>query len=102
MGKGFLEGAVGGVDLPLKCLRDVKRLVTEVETTVSDFKGKKYVAGVKEVATIAGELGDDLKDCEGAESEAQAKAEELIKLFHEESGWKVFFEVGKNVLVNGV
>ena len=99
---GFLEGAIGGVDFPLKCLRDVKRLVKEVKTTVSDFSGHKYVSGIKEVATIAGELGSDLQDCEGAESEGKEAADALIKMFHEESGWKVAFTVGKNVLVNGV
>ena len=99
---GFLEGAIGGVDFPLKCLRDVKRLVKEVKTTVSDFEGHKYVSGIKEVATIAGELGSDLQDCEGAEQEGKDAADALIKLFHEESGWKVAFTVGKNVLVNGV
>merc|ERR1712151_1409878 len=99
---GFLEGAIGGVDFPLRCLRDVKRLVKEVKTTVSDFEGHKYVSGIKEVATIAGELGSDLQDCEGAEQEGKDAADALIKLFHEESGWKVAFTVGKNVLVNGV
>lgn len=100
---GFLEGALDtGVDFPLKCLRDVKRLVKEVKTTVADFKGHKYVAGVREAATIAGELGGDIQDCVGATDEAKAAAENLIKLFHEESGWKIFFTIGKNVLVNGV
>merc|ERR1712151_776969 len=99
---GFLEGAIGGVDFPLKCLRDVKRLVNEVETTVSDFEGHKYVAGIQEVATIAGELGSDLQDCTSAEQEAQQDAQHLIDLFNQESGWEVAFEIGKNVLVNGV
>jgi len=85
---GFLEGTIGtGVDFPLKCLRDVKRLVNEVETTVSDFSSHKYVSGIKEVATIAGELGSDLQDCTSAEQELQQDAQHLIDLYNQESGW---------------
>ena len=95
---GFIEGIVGGFELPLKCIRDVKRLVTEVKTTVSDLSGHKYIAAVRELGTIAGELGSDISDCSGAVSQAEA----LIAIAEASSGWAVAFEVGKNVIVNGI
>ena len=95
---GFLQGVLEGFDLPLKCIRDVKRLVTEVKTTVSDLQGHKWVGAVREVGTIAGELGGDISDCKGAVEQAET----LIALAEASSGWSVVAEVGKNVLVNGV
>jgi hypothetical protein len=68
--EGFFEGIFGTVEGAVKCMRDVKTVASEVETTISDFKSHSYISGIEEIGTIAQGLGNDIKDCEGAGPEA--------------------------------
>merc|ERR1712084_64008 len=74
----------------------------EVETTVSDLKSHKHIGAIREVGTIAGELGSDLNDCKSGSQEAEDLYQQLETIYNGASAWSVAYEVGKNVLVNGV
>ena len=100
--EGFMDGVFGTVEGAVKCIRDLKRLGGEVETTVSDLKSHKYIGAIREVGTIAGELGSDLNDCKSGSQEAEDLYQQLETIYNGASAWSVAFEVGKNVLVNGV
>ena len=100
--EGFFEGIFGTVEGAVKCMRDVKTVASEVETTISDFKSHSYISGIEEIGTIAQGLGNDIKDCEGAGPEAEQLAQQLEAIYSHASAWDITFEIGKNVLVNGV
>merc|ERR1712151_1212525 len=100
--EGFMDGVFGTVEGAVKCIRDVKRLGSEVETTIGDLKSHSYIKAIREVGTIAGELSSDIADCKSGSSEAEALVQQLETIYSGASAWSVAFEVGKNVLVNGV
>ena len=52
-------------------MRDAKKVASEVETTIADFKSHHYISGIEEVGTIAQGLGKDIKDCKGVGPEAE-------------------------------
>ena len=54
--EGFLDGVFGTVEGTVKCIRDLKTVASEVETTITDLKGHKYISAVEEVGTIASGL----------------------------------------------
>merc|ERR1719461_2505499 len=83
-------------------MRDVKTVASEVETTISDFKSHSYISAIEKIGTIASGLSQDIQDCEGASTEAQQLAQQLKTIYEDSSAWTVTFEIGKNVLVNGV
>ena len=51
--EGFMDGVFGTVEGAVKCIRDLKTVASEVETTITDLKGHKYISAVEEVGTIA-------------------------------------------------
>jgi hypothetical protein len=100
--EGFFNGIFGTVEGAVKCMRDVKTVASEVETTIADFKSHSYISAIGEIGTIASGLSTDIQDCEGASTEAQELAQQLKTIYQDSSAWTVTFEIGKNVLVNGV
>ena len=86
----------------MKCMRDVKNVASEVETTITDFKSHSYISAIEQISTIASGLSQDIQDCEGASTEAQELAKQLKTIYQDSSAWTVTFDIGKNVLVNGV
>ena len=100
--EGFFNGIFGTVEGAVKCMRDVKTVASEVETTIADFKSHSYISAIEEIGTIASGLSTDIQDCEGASTEAQELAQQLKTIYQDSSAWTVTFEIGKNVLVNGV
>merc|ERR1712151_236708 len=100
--EGFMQGVFGSVEGAVKCIRDIKRLGSEVETTIGDLKSHSYIKAIREVGTISHELGSDLADCKSGEGDAEALIQQLEDIYSGSSWWSITFEVGKNVLVNGV
>ena len=100
--EGFLDGVFGTVEGAVKCIRDLKTVANEVETTITDLKSHSYISAIEEVGTIAQGLSTDITDCEGVSPEAQQLVQQLENIYSNASAWDVAFEVGKNVLVNGV
>ena len=100
--EGFFNGIFGTVEGAVKCIRDIKTVASEVETTVTDLKAHQYITAIEEIGTIAGGLSTDIQDCSSASTEAQQLAQQLETLYDNASAWDITFEVGKNILVNGV
>ena len=100
--EGFFNGIFGTVEGAVKCIRDAKTVASEVETTINDFKSHSYISAIEEIGTIASGLSQDIQDCEGASTEAQELAQQLKTIYQDSSAWTVTFDIGKNVLVNGV
>ena len=84
------------------CIKDAETLVSEVETTVADFKKETasgLEAGIREIGDIAGTIADGLKDCAGGVT----GVENLVHMAEGfSSPWSFAYHVGKDLLVNGV
>merc|ERR1719461_159446 len=100
--EGFFNGIFGTVEGAVKCIRDIKTVASEVETTVTDLKAHQYITAIEEIGTIAGGLSFDIMDCSSASTEAQQLSQQLETLYEYASAWDITFGVGKNILVNGV
>merc|ERR1712048_698909 len=100
--EGFMQGVFGSVEGAVKCIRDIKRLGSEVETTIGDLKSHSYIKAIREVGTISHELGSDLQDCKSGDADAEALIQQLENIYSGSSWWNITWEVGKNVITNGV
>ena len=80
---------------------DSAKVIAASEQAYTDFSKKTFdgaVDGVKDIANVAQEVANQVKDCQGAEADYE-KLKAMADLI--KSPWSFAYHIGKDLLVNG-
>ena len=95
---GALEEEVSNVDV---CIKDQKKMISELEEAVNDFKLETFKgvkSGIKEIGEVASQMSHDISECKSVVK----NIEDLAKMAHAFSNpISLAYHVGKDLIING-